>query len=68
MSEANPYVPELDMFTKKDNETPAEYLRNAISRRLSCEVTETYMKYVAAVNRYQEMMRLIEAYKEENNG
>lgn len=64
---ANPYVPELDLFTKEEGESQEAHIRKAIVRRLSMEIGETYMKYVEAVNRYQEMMRLIEAFAEAKN-
>jgi len=63
---AKPYVTELDLLQKDDNETQTEYLKKAIINRLSQEVTEAYMKYDAAWTRYAELMRLIEAYREEN--
>lgn len=61
--EALPFVPELDLFTKNDNETERAYIRNALITRLSRKVTDAYMAYTAAVNEYESVMRLIEAYR-----
>jgi hypothetical protein len=61
---ANPFVPELDLFSKPEEQTQKQYIRNALITRLSQKVTEAHMKYISEVNKYQEMMRLIEAYSE----